>query len=155
MHVMPDIRGSYQPHSVSGYCIGTSFKHYRCYKIWVKDTHSVQIGNTVFFKHKYLTMPTTTNADALLKAAKDMSTAIKGGVAQTLDASDAIDTLMDIFQKNAEAAKAKENAAKPQRVRMREATERSIALEREHCCSSKGGRRTTNWRYNAKRTRYQ
>lgn len=137
MHVMPDIRGSYQPHSVSGYCIGTSFKHYRCYKIWVKDTHSVQIGNTVFFKHKYLTMPTTTNADALLKAAKDMSTAIKGGVAQTLDASDAIDTLMDIFQKNAEAAKAKENAAKPQRVRMREAAERSIALEREHATAQR------------------
>ena len=66
-----------------------------------------------------------------------MSTAIKGGVAQTLEASDAIDTLMDIFQKNAEAAKAKENAAKPQRVRMREAAERSIALEREHATAQR------------------
>ena len=75
MHVMPDARETFAPHSVSGYNVGTSFKHYRCYEIYVKQTRSTRIGNTVFFKHKYLTMPTITNADALLTAAQDMTTA--------------------------------------------------------------------------------
>ena len=38
----------------------------------------------MFFKHKYLTMPTITNADALLTAAHDMTEALKGSVAQSL-----------------------------------------------------------------------
>ena len=74
MHVQPDVRETFAPHSVSGYSVGTSVEHYRCYNIWVSDTRSVRVGNTVFFKHKYLTMPTLTNADALLKAANDMQT---------------------------------------------------------------------------------
>lgn len=132
MHVMPGNRGTFAPHSVSGFCIGTSFKHYRCYEIYVKDTRSVRVGNTVFFKHKYLTMPTITNADALLKSAKDMKTAFEGGVAQSSEVNDAMKTVVSIFQKNAEDAKAREEAARPQRVRMREAAERRRQLEEEH-----------------------
>ena len=132
MHVMPDVRKTYNPHSVSGYCIGTSLKHYRCYRIWVTDTRNVRVGNTVFFKHKYLTMPTITNADALLQAASDMSTALQGGVAQSLETRDAIAALMKIFKKNAEEAKLAEDAANPQRVRMQRAAEQRVALEKEH-----------------------
>ena len=78
VHVVPDVRETFAPHLVSGYHLGTLLEPYMCYKIWVKKTRSEQIGNTVFFKHKYLTMPTITNVDALLIAAKDMSTAVKG-----------------------------------------------------------------------------
>ena len=53
-------------------------EHYRCHKIWVKDTKNVRVGNTVFFKHKYLTMPTLTNADALVNAANDLKAALNG-----------------------------------------------------------------------------
>ena len=98
----------------------------------MKDTRSVRIGNTVFFKNKYLTMPTITQGDALLKAAQDMNTAILGGIAQPSETHNAIMTSMSIFKKNAEAIKAKENAARPQRVRMREAAERRKQLEEEH-----------------------
>ena len=38
MHVMPDARETFAPHSVSGYNVGTLFKHYRCYEIYVKQT---------------------------------------------------------------------------------------------------------------------
>ena len=137
IHVMPDVRRSYSPHSVSGFNVGTSLKHYRCYKIWVKETRSVRVGNSVFFKHKYLTMPTTTNADSLLKAANDMTTAIEGGIPQSSETASAIDSLMKIFQKNADDAKEREEAAKPQRVRMREAEKQRMAMEREHAASQR------------------
>ena len=68
MHLKPDARDTWQEHSASGFNVGTSFEHYRCYKVWIKETRSIRTGNTVFFKHKYLTMPTITPGDAVLKA---------------------------------------------------------------------------------------
>jgi hypothetical protein len=131
MHVVPDVRETFAPHSASGFNVGTSFEHYRCYIIYISDTRSTRIGNTVFFKHKYLTMPTMTNADALLKAAQDMTTAMKGGVPQSNETVDAIKALMQIFKNNAATMKEMEDATRPQRVKMREALDQRVNMERE------------------------
>ena len=72
MHIKPTAHGSFEAHSVSGFYTETYVEQYRFHQVWVKDTKSVRIGNTVFFKHKYLTMHTVTAADALLKAANDL-----------------------------------------------------------------------------------
>ena len=132
MHVVPDVRETFAPHSVSGYHLGTSLEHYRCYKIWIKKTRSERIGNTVFFKHKYLTMPTITNADALLIAAKDMSTALEGGVTKSLETVDAVKKLMEIFKRKAQDEKRREKESQPQRVHIDEAQEQRVAEERQH-----------------------
>ena len=132
MHVQPDIRQTFAPHSVSGYNVGTSFEHYRCYTIWCKDTNSVRTGNTIFFKHKYLTMPTLTRADSLLMAAKDMATTLLGGVATTNDTAEALSQLMNIFKTNAEKEKELEMAAQPQRVRERIKKAQLDRVQREH-----------------------
>ena len=50
---------------------------------WIKDTKSVQIGSTVFFKHTYLTMPTITPADKLLTTTCNLREAINGGIPQS------------------------------------------------------------------------
>ena len=134
MHVMPDARETFAPHSVSGYNVGTSFKHYRCYEIYVKQTRSTRIGNTVFFKHKYLTI---TNADALLTAAQDMTTALKGGVAQTSETAAAIKALLAIYKENADMEKEKENAANSQRVRMDDARAQRVLQEIEHATATR------------------
>ena len=131
MHVVPDVRETFAPHSVSGYHLGTSLEHYRCYKIWVKKTRSEQIGNAVFFKHKYLTMPTITNADALLIAAKDKSTALEGGVVRSLETVDAVKKLMENFKRKAQDEKMTEKEARPQRVCIDEAQEQRVAKERQ------------------------
>ena len=78
------------PHSATGYHIGVSLEHYRCYRIWIKEMRSERIRNTVIFKHNYLTMPTITNADAVLIAAKDLQTALKGGIPQALQTTAAV-----------------------------------------------------------------
>ena len=48
MHLKPDARDTWQEHLASGFNVGTSFEHYRCYEVWIKETRSIRIGNTVF-----------------------------------------------------------------------------------------------------------
>jgi hypothetical protein len=69
--------------------------------------------NTVFFKHKYLTMPTLTPADALIQAVDNLTLAIASVVPPPNMTTDAIDQLMHIFEQQAETTK---NDAAIQRV---------------------------------------
>jgi hypothetical protein len=66
-HIMPDVRETWAAHTASGYYIGNAWEHYRCYKVYISLTKCTRILETVFFCHKYLTMPTITLADALLR----------------------------------------------------------------------------------------
>ena len=75
-------------------------EHYRCHKIWVKDTESIRIGNTVFFKHKYLAMPTVTPADALLIAADNLTTALARDIPQSDASKETINRFMELFTEN-------------------------------------------------------
>ena len=53
-------------------------EHYRCQKAWITDERQVRIVDTIFFKHKYLTMPTLTPAKVVIKAAGKLEEAIAG-----------------------------------------------------------------------------
>ena len=48
LHVMPDKRKTWAEHTKSGFYLGTSWNHYRCHEIWVSDTKSARVGQTVF-----------------------------------------------------------------------------------------------------------
>ena len=63
----------------------------------LKDTRAERVGNTVFFRHKYLTIPTITNADTLLIAAQYMKSTLEKGTTQTLQTTEAVKELMQIF----------------------------------------------------------
>ena len=65
MHVQTEIRKSFGAHSVAGFHVGTSLKHYRGKKVNVGETNSKHVGDTIFYKHKYLTMSTKTKSDAI------------------------------------------------------------------------------------------
>ena len=65
-HLVPEIRESWAPHTASGFYVGNAWEHYRCHKIYITDTCHSRVCNMVFFKHKYLTMPTIKPADALI-----------------------------------------------------------------------------------------
>ena len=81
--------------------MGTSFEYYRCYIVWINKTLGTRKGNTVFFKHKYLTMPTITPGDALLKAAVELKETIEKKVSKTLETEAAMKILMEIFKSKA------------------------------------------------------
>ena len=104
-HLVPSIRESWAPHTASGFYIGNAWDHYRCHEIYITDTRPARVCNTVFFKHKYLTMPTITPADALIGAADDLTDALAGVVPPPNMTWDAVDQLMRIFKQQAEKAK--------------------------------------------------
>lgn len=70
MHKKLGRRISWDPHSVNRWYVGTSTEHYRCFKIFHKETRAERISGTVFFKHRYLIMPKITKADAIVEVEK-------------------------------------------------------------------------------------
>ena len=104
-HLVPSIRESWAPHTASGFYIGNAWDHYRCHEIYITDTRHARVCNTVFFKHIYLTMPTITPADALIRAADDLTDTLTGVVPPPNMTRDAVDQLMRIFKEQAEKAK--------------------------------------------------
>jgi hypothetical protein len=70
-------QGTWAKYSTDGWYIGTLTEHYQCHRIYVKKTRSKQISDTVFFKHKYITQPTVTPADTIVKALDDLTHALK------------------------------------------------------------------------------
>ena len=63
--------------SVNGWYLRTSDEHYRCHVIYVKNTRSERISDTVHFKHKHITAPTLTPEDTIVKALNDLTQALK------------------------------------------------------------------------------
>ena len=77
VHEQSSKRRTWDAHSVDGYYLLTSPEHYRSHVVYVKGTKAVRVCETVFFKHKYITNPTLSHADMVVKAAQDLSLALQ------------------------------------------------------------------------------
>ena len=86
IYLMPSTRRTWESHTKTGYYLGTTWKHYWYHQVWISETKSKCIGQTVFFKHKYLTQPTITVTDALVRASDDIYNALKS-IAPPIDKS--------------------------------------------------------------------
>jgi hypothetical protein len=117
IYVAPKDRVMWESHTVSGFHIGTSMEHYRCYIEHITSTRANSISQTVFFCHKYLTMPTITATDAVSKAAEDLKTTLGGKLPQNCTTKTAIDLLMKIFKQKAKVT-SKDDEPAPQRVQV-------------------------------------
>ncbi|KAL7479611.1 hypothetical protein ACHAW6_005338 [Cyclotella cf. meneghiniana] len=71
-HVKLGHQHTWGEHSTDGWYIGASPEHYRTHCIFFKATRSLCLSDTVFFKHKYITQPMVTPADAIVKAFHDL-----------------------------------------------------------------------------------
>ena len=60
----PDTRRTWDDHEINGHYLETSREHYWFYKIWIKQTRSIGVADTTYFKHQYIIMPTYTKMDA-------------------------------------------------------------------------------------------
>ena len=76
--VKPTLRQTWGEHSADGWYVHTSPEHYRMHKIFAKATRHISLLDTVFFKCKYITQPTVTPKDAILKVFQDMMQTLKG-----------------------------------------------------------------------------
>jgi hypothetical protein len=68
VHIKPHKQQTYTQHCNKGYVIGTSFEHYQCQKVWMKDMHATRVSGAVWFRHKYLTNPSVTPEDQIVAA---------------------------------------------------------------------------------------
>ena len=97
-HVVPEIQETWAPHTASGYYIGNAREHYHCHKVYISDAKSTQVCSSVFFKHKYLTLPMLTPLDSLIKAANILADAITGVLPISTITNNAITALLNIFK---------------------------------------------------------
>jgi hypothetical protein len=77
-HIKPSRRKTFGEHSEDGFYLKTSEEHYRTHIIFVKKTRAKRLADTVFFKHKYITQPTITPADAIVNAFNKLRQTIQG-----------------------------------------------------------------------------
>jgi hypothetical protein len=128
VHLVPSNRETWAPHTASGLYIGNAWDHYRFHKIYINDTRHTHTCHTVSFKHMYLTMPTLTLADALIRAVDNLTSAIAGIVPPPNLTTDAINQLMHIFKQQVETTK---NNATVQRVLKERAQDERVLTKAE------------------------
>ena len=103
-YLRPTVRDTWAAHSALGFSLGTSFDHYRCHRAYISDTRAERICDTLYFRHKYLTMPRLTPADNIILAAENLQKALedklpKGGMIEL-----AVKQLMNIFKAKSKEA---------------------------------------------------
>ena len=99
IHVMVAQRKTWAAHIKKGYYLGTFWEHYRCHLVWVKETKTTRIGQTVFFKHTYLTQPSTTDTDALIQAADGLCGALQKTKPESKAMKTAVNALINILKR--------------------------------------------------------
>ena len=57
IHELPDKRGTWCPHTILGFYTGPATEHYRCYKVWVLETSSECIANTLLWFPTQVPLP--------------------------------------------------------------------------------------------------
>ena len=114
-------------HALSGHYISVLLEHYYCHRVWISDTKSARTSNTVFFKHKYLTMLTVTPADALMTAVGNLCEAIDGRIPQSQSDKAIVETFMAIL--NAYAKSRQRQDKLQQRVQSYNAAEQRMTAD--------------------------
>jgi hypothetical protein len=91
-----------------------AMEHNRCFHIYIVKTRATRISDLVFFKHQYITNPQLTPETLVLKAASELTSALKGTVPQEAETADALARVSELFHKIAEAKAAKAKAKEQQ-----------------------------------------
>jgi hypothetical protein len=96
--------------------VGTSDEHYRCQKVFLKETKAERITDTIVFHHRRVTNPLVSSADAIVTAAANLNQTIQDNMKESLMNVDMneLDRLAKIFQEAAQ--KISETNARQPRV---------------------------------------
>jgi hypothetical protein len=78
LHESSERKGTWSDNSIDGWYLQASPEHYQCYVIYVKQTNSKKVSDTVYFKMKYITQPTLTPADIIIKVLNNLTQALQG-----------------------------------------------------------------------------
>jgi hypothetical protein len=76
VHEKPTVHGSWDPRAIDAWYIGPAMKHYRCYRVWIRDTRSERVADTLAWFPTKVRMPTASSLDIVLAAANDLIKAL-------------------------------------------------------------------------------
>jgi hypothetical protein len=99
--------------------------------MYITDTKHSRICKTVFFKHKYLTMPSFTPVDALITAVDNLVDTVSGIIPKHTVTSDAVDQLMEIYKIQAEKATCKAQRVLQEQAQAQRVKEQQLAAEQQ------------------------
>jgi hypothetical protein len=71
-HAKPDKRKTWAPHGLYGGYVGPALDTYRCYKIWIWETHALRIINTLTWFPSKVKLPDSSSTDIILSYLQDI-----------------------------------------------------------------------------------
>ncbi len=113
-HIKPKNQRTWDVHAEVGFNIGTAMEHHCCFHVYIVKTRATRVSNAVFFKYQYITNPQITPETLLMKAAAELTSALKGTISRDAETAEALTKVGELFHKIA-AAKAATAKAKEQR----------------------------------------
>ena len=75
-HETPNKRKTWAPHAIYAYYLGPTFEHYRCHRIYIPSSKSERIVETIQFHPKMCEIPTISNQENAIIAAKNLADAL-------------------------------------------------------------------------------
>lgn len=72
-------------HTVDGWYIDAALKHYCGHRVWNEEKKQKELATHYFFKHSYITQPTLTPENTLLKAVQDLCHVLQKNTKRELD----------------------------------------------------------------------
>jgi hypothetical protein len=66
--------------------------------VYIVKTRATRVSNTVFFKHQYITNPQITPETLVMKAAAELTSALKGRVSRDAETAEALAKVGELFQ---------------------------------------------------------
>ncbi len=109
-HVKPKNQRTWDVHADLGFNIGTVMEHHRCFHVYIVKMRATRVSDAVFFKHQYITSPQITPETLVMKAAAELTSALKGTVLRDAETAEALAKVGKLFQKIAVAKAAMANA---------------------------------------------
>ncbi len=100
VHNQPHKCRLFAQHCRKVFVLGTSTKHYCCWKFWSVTTRAIRISGAAFFKHKSLTNPMVPPEDRVIAAAGALAQALDNQMPTHMREStiQALSNLQDVFQ---------------------------------------------------------
>lgn len=83
VHDKPTQRKSWAVHALDAWYLGPALDSYRCYRVWIWDTQSERISDTLEWFPQHVRMPTTTSTDLLLAGLRDVTHALNSPTANS------------------------------------------------------------------------
>jgi hypothetical protein len=69
---------TWDTHGEVGFNIDTSMEHHWCFHVYIVKTRATRVSDSIFFKHQYITNPQVTPEILVLKAAAELTSALRG-----------------------------------------------------------------------------